>query len=62
MRFIHTDAGYQYEKIIPPFVAVVTGECLVQIHARDGRYYRYGIEIIDTYKSIDTFDTRKKYR
>ena len=29
---------------------------------RDERYYRYGIEIIDTYKSIDTFDTRKKYR
>ena len=28
----------------------------------DGRYYRKSIEIIDTYKSIDTFDTRKKYR
>jgi hypothetical protein len=30
--------------------------------ASDGRYYRKSIEIIDTYKSIDTFDTRKKYR
>ena len=29
---------------------------------RDGRYYRHGIEITDTYESIDTFDTRKKYR
>ena len=28
----------------------------------DGRYYRHGIEITDTYESIDTFDTRKKYR
>ena len=28
----------------------------------DGQYYRKSIEIIDTYKSIDTFDTRKKYR
>ena len=28
----------------------------------DGRYHRKSIEIIDTYKSIDTFDTRKKYR
>jgi hypothetical protein len=28
----------------------------------NGRYYRKSIEIIDTYKSIDTFDTRKKYR
>jgi hypothetical protein len=30
----------------------------------DGRYYSYrkSIEIVDTYKSIDTFDTRKKYR
>ena len=27
----------------------------------DGRYYRHGIEIIDTCKSIDTFDTRQKY-
>jgi hypothetical protein len=27
----------------------------------DGRYYRKSIEIIDTYKSIDTFDTRKKF-
>jgi hypothetical protein len=25
----------------------------------DGRYYRKSIEIIDTYKSIDTFDTQK---
>jgi hypothetical protein len=25
----------------------------------NGRYYRKSIEIIDTYKSIDTFDTRK---
>ena len=28
----------------------------------DGRYYQKSIEIIDTYKSIDTFDTSKKYR
>ena len=33
-----------------------------KIHVSDGRYYRKSIEIIDTYKSIDTFDTRKKYR
>jgi hypothetical protein len=32
------------------------------IDASDGPYYRKSIEIIDTYKSIDTFDTRKKYR
>ena len=29
------------------------------MYSRDGRYYRYGIEIVDTYESIDTFDTRK---
>ena len=34
----------------------------VKAATRDGRYYRKGIDIIDTYKSIDTFDTRKKYR
>jgi hypothetical protein len=33
-----------------------------QSRSSDGRYYRKSIEIIDTYKSIDTFDTRKKYR
>ena len=32
------------------------------MNSSDGRYYRKSIEIIDTYKSIDTFDTRKKYR
>ncbi len=32
------------------------------VNSSDGRYYRKSIEIIDTYKSIDTFDTRKKYR
>jgi hypothetical protein len=31
------------------------------VHVSDGRYYRKSIEIIDTYKIIDTFDTRKKY-
>ena len=34
----------------------------INIQTSDGRYYRKSIEIIDTYKSIDTFDTRKKYR
>ena len=34
----------------------------LQPYFSDGRYYRKSIEIIDTYKSIDTFDTRKKYR
>ena len=34
----------------------------IEFKSKDGRYYRHGIEITDTYESIDTFDTRKKYR
>jgi hypothetical protein len=41
---------------------IIFAECHIFIVSNLWRYYRKSIEIIDTYKSIDTFDTRKKYR
>jgi hypothetical protein len=65
--FFEGNSGQKKEKIrkLPSSEMEALAESLSArsvLSASDGRYYRKSIEIIDTYKSIDTFDTRKKYR
>jgi hypothetical protein len=56
---LHTQKNMKFFKYIQQIASALH---FITLDSSDGRYYRKSIEMINTYKSIDTFDTRKKYR